>query len=247
MKKFEIVKNIIQTKDNDNIFKHFLNVCRHLSPKFFKKKKFINFSDESLCETLIDLKKNNREVFSNIYKTMQISNEILKIAYINKVQKIAGNFLKFPIKNFSTRNAQFRMDLPFDKENSYGWHQDNAYYNYNVSAKNGVVLWIPLVNTNKSNGTLIIKPDSYNCDTSASSKKIKKKNKFSSDQILVKENILKKFKYEKSVNINKNNALVTTAGIFHRSGINTSKVCRFVLVVRFNNIFSKDFIYKRQS
>ena len=233
-------------KDNNNIFQHFINVCRHISPKYFGRKKFLNFSDESLCKTLVNLKKNDREVFSNIYKTMQISNQILKVAYIKKVQKIASNYLKFSINNFATRNTQFRMDLPFDKENTYGWHQDNAYYNYNTSAKNGTVLWIPLVNANRSNGTLIIKPDSFNCDTSASSNKVtKKKNKFSSDQILVRENILKKFKNEKSVNVKKNNALVTSAGIFHRSGINNSKICRFVLVVRYNNIFSKDFIYKR--
>ena len=42
------------------------------------------------------------------------------------------------------------MDFPNDKRNSYGWHQDNAYDEYNLSSKNGAVLWIPLIKTNKT-------------------------------------------------------------------------------------------------
>jgi len=243
MKKFLIVKSIIRKKESTEIFNHFINVCKHIAPRVFKEKKYSNFSDKKLCIDLIKLKKNNRKALSNIYNTMQISNEILKLGYKKKIQDIASKYLKIKKENFALRNTQFRIDLPFDNENTYGWHQDNAYYRYNIKAKNSIVLWIPLINVNKENGTLIIMPNSYNCDSSFSSKKIIKKTKFSSEQILVKKQYLKKFGKELSVALNKNDALISTAGIFHKSGINKSNICRFTLIVRFNNIFSDDFIY----
>ena len=245
MKKFEIIKNVIDKKTNNLIFKHFIQVCKHISPKVFKNNKCLKFADANLCKKLTKLRKKNRKAFSNIYNTMQISNEILKVGYNEKIQSLAARYLNISKSNFALRNVQFRIDLPKENQNTYGWHQDNAYYKYNTLAKNGVIFWIPLVNANLNNGTLIIKPDSFNCDISCSSKKGFKKNLFSSEQILVKPNILKKFGKEISVDVNQNDGLITTAGIFHKSGINNSDHVRFSLIVRFNNIFSNDFIYKR--
>ena len=135
------------------------------------------------------------------------------------------------------------MDPPNDQRNIYGWHQDNAYYDYNIESKNGAVLWIPLISTNQKNGTLVVKLGSENNSTNCSSR-IKSKSKFKSEQILVKPRILKKYK-SKHVDVNKNNALVIHAGTFHKSGNNTSNKVRFSIIVRFNKIFSKDFIYYR--
>ena len=55
---------------------------------------------------------------------------------------MAQKFLKTSYKNLTIRGIQLRMDFPNDKRNSYGWHQDNAYDHYNLSSKNGAVLWI---------------------------------------------------------------------------------------------------------
>ena len=91
------------------------------------------------------------------------------------------------------RSAQLRIDPPNDQRNTYGWHQDNAYYDYNIESKNGAVLWIPLITTNQKNGTLVVKLGSENNSTSCSSK-TKSRSKFKSEQILVKPRILKKYK-----------------------------------------------------
>ena len=85
----------------------------------------------------------NKKLFSNIYKTLQISNELQKIIVLDKLNKIASNFLKIDKKYLTVRNAQLRIDPPNDQRNTYGWHQDNAYYDYNIGSKNGAVLWIP--------------------------------------------------------------------------------------------------------
>ena len=161
----------------------------------------------------------------------------------NKLSLIASNFLDIKEKFLSVRNAQLRIDPPKDKRNTYGWHQDNAYYDYNIESKNGAVLWIPLIDTNKKNGTLVVKMGSENSNILCS-KKFKNKSEFNSEQILVKPHILNKY-LDKHVDMKKNDALVIHGGTFHRSGQNDSKNVRFSIIVRFNKIFSRDFIYFR--
>ena len=239
---YKIYKKAFSVKSSKSLFKHFINVCNFFSPEDFDKKNFNGWDDKNLASVLVKIRK-NKKLFSNIYKTLQISNELQKIIVLNKLQNIASDFLKVDPKYLTVRNAQLRIDPPKDNRNVYGWHQDNAYYDYNIESKNGVVLWIPLINTNQKNGTLVVKLGSENNSISCSSK-VKSKSKFKSEQILVKPQILKKYK-SKHVNVAKNNALVIHAGTFHKSGNNTSNKVRFSIIVRFNNIFSKDFIYYR--
>ena len=157
----------------------------------------------------------------------------------NNLQKIASNYLKVNEKNLSIRDIQLRMDFPNDSRNSYGWHQDNAYDEFNLNSKNGVILWIPLVDTNKDNGALVIKKgsqySSFNC-----SKRISKGDDYNSEQILVKPKYLKKYR-DAHIDVRKNNCLATYSGIFHKSGVNLSSHIRFTLIVRYNNQLSKDF------
>ena len=75
------------------------------------------------------------------------------------ITKTCFKFLQIDEEKLGVRGVQFRIDVPNDKRNIYGWHQDNAYDNFNTNSKNGVIFWIPLMNTNKNNGTLIIKPE----------------------------------------------------------------------------------------
>ena len=88
-------------------------------------------------------------------KTFFLQDIIPKIIFNCKLDLIAQKFLEINCDNLSNRDIQLRMDFPNDKRNSYGWHQDNAYDQSNLYSKNGAVLWIPLINTNKKNGTLI--------------------------------------------------------------------------------------------
>ena len=75
---------------------------------------------------------------------------------MNRLDKIASNFLNVPKNYLSVRTFALRMDVPNDSRNLYGWHQDSSYDKYNISGTNGVVLWIPLVSTNAKNCSLII-------------------------------------------------------------------------------------------
>ena len=174
---------------------------------------------------------------------MKLSNVLNNLPFENKLQKIAAEFLKIDEDKLGVRGVQFRIDVPSDKRNVYGWHQDNAYDNFNTNSKNGVIFWIPLINTSKYNGTLIIKPGSELSSSKCSFVKTKK-SKFKSQQILVQNKFLNKYK-TKHINVKKRQALLTYSGIFHKSGKNISKNIRFTIIMRYNNVFSKDFIYYR--
>lgn len=241
---FKIYPDSIDESHSNNLFRYVLRVCNFYKPNSFKSFEHYpnKWIDKNFVSSMIDLRK-SKSIFSSIYDTIQLSNELQKIPFENNLENIASDFLEINKENFSLRSIQFRMDFPHDSRNSYGWHQDNAYDQYNVNSKNGAILWIPLVNTNQENGTLEIMPgselSSFDC-----SEKVSSGDKFRSEQILVKKIYLDKYK-SKSVDVKKNSSLVTYCGIFHKSGTNVSDHIRFSLVARYNNQLSKDYLFFR--
>lgn len=238
------IDNAISVNSSKKLFKYFIKLINFYEPNFNRNNiKFSGWEDEKFNNLLIDLRKKDKKKFSSIYDTMKLSNVLNCLPYENKLQKIASKFLDLDEDKLGVRGIQFRIDVPNDKRNIYGWHQDNAYDNFNINSKNGVIFWIPLINTNKKNGTLIIKPGSEFSNSNCSHIK-SKTSKFKSQQILVKKIFLEKYK-DKHVSVKRRQALLTYSGIFHKSGKNISNKIRFTIIMRYNNIFSKDFIYYR--
>ncbi|MAU58304.1 MAG: hypothetical protein CMC33_01425 [Flavobacteriaceae bacterium] len=238
------IDNAISVNSSKKLFKYFIRLINFYEPNFNRNKiKFSGWEDEEFNNKLIDLRKKDKKKFSSIYDTMKLSNVLNYLPYENKLQKIASKFLDINEDKLGVRGIQFRIDVPNDKRNVYGWHQDNAYDNFNINSKNGVIFWIPLINTNKKNGTLIVKPGSEFSNSNCSYVK-SKTSKFKSQQILVKKKFLEKYK-DKHVSVKRRQALLTYSGIFHKSGENISNKIRFTIIMRYNNIFSKDFMYYR--
>tara|TARA_B100000780_G_scaffold273771_1_gene237776 strand:- start:729 stop:1484 length:756 start_codon:yes stop_codon:yes gene_type:complete len=242
---YKIYKNCISNTNSKKIFNLVVKSCQFYCPSLFHRDENYKktWLDEKFINKIIDFRKNYKKRFSAMYDSIQISNEFQKVLFLSNLDLITTKFLKVDKDELIVRGMQLRMDFPNDKRNSYGWHQDNAYDKYNLYSKNGAVLWIPLVNTNKKNGTLIVKIGSQN-STFECSERFKKGTKYSSEQILVKKKFLKKYK-SKSINCSKNSALATYCGIFHKSGNNTSDHIRFTIIIRYNNQFSKDFKHYR--
>ena len=242
MKSYKIYKNCISEKTNKKFFNFMLNLITSFEKDFIKHKKYTGWNDIAFNKSLIKLRK-KKEVFSAIYNTALKSNALQKIPFENNLHKIAGKFLNIDDSKLTIRGITFRMDPPNDKRNSYGWHQDSIYDKFNVDSKNGVIFWIPLIDANKKNGTLDIKIGSENSSYHCSNL-IKKSTKYHSKQILVDKKHLKKYK-TKSIPVKKNNGLVTFNGLFHRSGVNLSNKFRFTFVIRYGNMFSDDFVFRR--
>lgn len=248
---FKILKNRISEKSNVFLFKTLLKFLQFYSPKDFKNQKFLGKNKKSsfwynqdFNNKLINLRKTSKEIFSSVYNSLYKSNALVKFCYENRLDKIASDILKVPPNNLTVRTLTLRMDVPSDRRNTYGWHQDSSYDMYNISGTNGVVLWIPLVSVNKKNGSLLIKPGSQNNSVFVSYKKLDG-DRLVSKQILVKKKYLKKYT-SKQFNISANSVLATYSGLFHKSGLNKSNKVRFTFIVRFNNIISKDFIHYRE-
>lgn len=242
MESFRLFKNSISKKSSKNFFNFIVKLVNSYDKDFPKDLKYSGWDDPKFNKFLLSVRK-KKDLFSAIYNTALKSNELQKIPFENNFHKIASKFLNVDKGNLTIRNITFRMDPPKDKKNSYGWHQDSAYDKFNVESKNGAILWIPLTDTNKKNGTLVVKIGSenttYNC-----SKLVYKGSKYRSQQILVDKKYLKKYK-SKHIPVKQNNALVCFNGLFHKSGINSSNKFRFTIIVRYGNMFAQDFIFRR--
>ena len=143
------------------------------------------------------------------------------------------------------RDPILRIDVPGDKRNIYGWHQDSAYSNLHINSKNEIIFWLPLVNTTKKNGTIIVKPKSHEINKNVSYLK-NKGGKYKSKQFLIKEKFLQKFK-SSHIDVKANSVLASYGNLFHKSGFNFSKKIRFTIIVRFYKILVKDYIHYREN
>ena len=243
---YKIYKNCISKETSKKIFKLVLKNTNFYCPSLFNKNDNYknDWTNKKFIKKMTLFRKNYKARFSAMYESIKVSSEFQKMLFESNLDSVAKKFLKVERDDLLVRGMTLRMDFPNDVRNNYGWHQDNAYDRYNLNSKNGVVLWIPLIDTNYENGTLIIKPGSE-FSTFKCSSIVKKGSKYKSLQLLVKKKFLKKYK-SKSISCKKNSALATYCGTFHKSGTNVSDQIRFTIIVRFNNQFSKDFLYYRK-
>ena len=134
---YKIYKNSLNNQTSKNLFKLVLKSCLFYCPTIFKKNHIYkkNWVDQKFINQMKDFRKKDKKRFSAMYDSLQISNELWKIAYDNKLYKIAEKFLNVKKDDLLVRGLSFRIDFPNDTRNSYGWHQDNAYDKYNLSSK----------------------------------------------------------------------------------------------------------------
>lgn len=222
-----------------NILKSFLKVLKVCLEHndYLKLSAIKSWDDQILHDTLINLRIKDRDRFSLIYDLMQKNISLDFFCNSNNLAVIAANFLNIK-KDEMMMTSQFRMDTPTDKRNIYDWHQDSAYDKLNKIPTNGAILWIPMIDTNKKNGTLIVKPKSQKENNVYDLKQ--KWKKYVSPQLTVPNSHLKKYK-SLNIPVKKGNCLVMYPNLFHKSGNNNSKKIRFTILARFNKILTSDF------
>ncbi|MFL2882964.1 MAG: phytanoyl-CoA dioxygenase family protein [Pelagibacteraceae bacterium] len=241
---YKIYKNAINNKSSRKLFNSFLKVLKFCDKgKNFKSFSEIkNWQSPELHKKLINLRKKNKHHFALIYDVMQKNNSINEFCMSNKLDLIAKKFLGIKEGEMMMR-SQIRMDVPKDTRNTFGWHQDSAYDKLNLNPKNGVVLWIPLLNAQVDKGALEVKPRSQSEKNTYIVKK--KYKKFQSPQLIVPDKALAKYETLK-VPVKKEQCLALYGNVFHKSGNNFSDKIRFTIIARFNKILTKDFyIYNK--
>lgn len=157
---YSVIKNTVSQKSIDSFFNSFFKVCKFYAPNFFKEKNCYGLDCAKFNRDIINLRKKNKLRFSSIYDTLRNTNFIYNFYSSNSFDQIAAKFLNVNKDELCMRSPGFRIDVPFDKRNVYGWHQDSAYDKLNSIPSNGALVWCPLVNTNTKNGTIQLKPGS---------------------------------------------------------------------------------------
>ncbi len=242
---FHVFKNYISKRYSKNLFKVFLNYCRFYCPNLFVTSYKNEWLNTNFNNQLIKLRKNNPKIFAAIYNSFARSSAMYQFCYDSGLNKLAAVILDEDKENLGIRDPILRIDVPSDKRNTYGWHQDSTYSKLHTNPKNEIICWLPLVNTNKKNGTLIVKPRSHIINKNVSYSK-SKEEKYKSKQFLIKKKFLNKFK-SSQINVKANSVLASYANLFHKSGFNYSNKVRFTIVVRFYKVLVDDYVYYREN
>ena len=173
-----------------------------------------------------EILKIKKDVLNYEYKKKPTINKLLHIEKkIPSIKKFIGNdYLKFLLKyilNYEDiLGLQTEIFFNPPETKGYGFHQDDFFLM--TGKNNSANLWIPLVKTNKTNGTLNFLKQSNNLKVM---KKINESN--------LKKGELKKLKKYKKISINCNlgDAILISNRVFHGSTENKSKSNRYVLAV----------------
>ena len=135
-----------------------------------------------------------------------------------------------------------RMDTPNDARNKTAWHQEMQF------ARNpGLVLWMPLVEITDDIGLLhILERSHLDGEIIIEGNEIHDYTTSRVSKCVIPEKILEKYN-EKTIKINKGDALFFDHMLLHSSGDNTSKRIRFTCQLRFLNSMSNEFAAFRPS
>ena len=177
---------------------------------------------------------NNEEIKKNHLKIVNFAKKIKKHnRVLNAHNEISGiyklyrnkklvNFAEYLLENkINGLQSELFINPPGSK--GHPPHQDDFFLGTGIG--NSLNVWIPLVNTNKLNGTLNF---------------YKKKEKIKIDKTLnikslngKKINLTKYLKYKKTINCKVGDAVFISNSIFHGSHDNKSKNKRFVVAFGF--------------
>jgi hypothetical protein len=247
-KGYKIIRNVIPHNLLNDMILLIAKRFTEITKQELKSKPIINFNvSKELEDNLLNLRENKPEIFSYLYDSVQSSVSLNQlITYkklINNLCKTTGIKKEF----FSTSGHIQRIDNPYDKKNLYSWHQETSYYGQSPSGDNCFFVWIPLFNAEKKNGSVIIAEGSHMEGYIKTDLK-KKNDKFSSQQRIIDEKVVKKYKLSQP-KINKGDVCIMHFNTLHKSGLNSTNKFRFTAIGRFHFTSTpgfKPFRYKIQ-
>tara|TARA_B100000780_G_scaffold116643_1_gene81771 strand:+ start:301 stop:1062 length:762 start_codon:yes stop_codon:yes gene_type:complete len=201
-------------------------------------------SDRAVKSDKFDkLYKSNKPKWLVNYDVVRYLPQVYQIAFSEDILDAVKQFgIKRPI--FSASIIPLRIDMPFDEQFAFPWHQDFAY---NLGSENSVTVWIPLQDTQRENGALeVIEGDylSYNRE--------KRLLKSTDDNGVLEADTLHDLMSDPSsehkiVPVDVGEILIFSQFLVHRSGKNISKFPRMSLQVRFSDLSDQFFKDKKYS
>ena len=237
-----IAKSIISEKKINAVLETVFRIYLKYNPSSKLRDLQEPWNSDLFHEELIKFRKSDPKRFSLLYDSSQTSVPLLELLSEELILKCSTNLLDIKNNELSITETMIRMDAPSDKRNIAGWHQEISYLR-----NNGLVIWIPLSDITPDLGSLQVCPKSHN---EGELKVVQNKN-LSSDVSTVSFDEVPTENIEKypvmPIEIKKGSALMFDVHLFHRSGTNSSNMCRFSCQTRYSVANSMDFVPFRQS
>jgi ectoine hydroxylase-related dioxygenase (phytanoyl-CoA dioxygenase family) len=195
---------------------------------------------EVFDKKMLELRKMEPHKFGALYDCAQCSTELINIVTDSRSQRLAADLLNEPVSTLAYSGVMMRIDVPQDKRNSLGWHQDRSYYPQNFDGNHGLVMSIALQDIDEDGGALRICPESHK-EGFVEPEMNMKEEYHVTEQRSVPEKLVNKYK-DIPVIMNKGDVFFINMNLFHRSGLNKSNRIRFSTLIRYHRMLSKDFV-----
>ncbi len=196
------------------------------------------FDDPEFDAAVIDKRLKSKEAFGRFYDVSQTNIAVNRLFLDGRLLEDVALLLDCPVAGLAWSGSLLRIDVPDDKRNTLGWHQDQHYLPYNKAGR-GVVVSVSLSGATEAMGALHVVVDSHRMgvvDPVA-----REKDRFSTQQLNVGEQHIDP---EKSaiIETGSGDAICLDMRTVHRSGFNSSSRVRWSCLMRFHSSLDPDFL-----
>ncbi len=189
---------------------------------------------------LIALRAADPRVFGALYDCAQASTELSRFVLAPKVCAVAGACLGAPSEELSYSGIMLRLDAPHDRRNTFGWHQDRAYYPQNADGDHGLVVTAALHDIPATLGALRVCPKSH-LEGYARSLDSQKTDYETSEQREVPAELVARYA-PLDAPLRKGDVLCVAMNLIHRSGDNVTERIRYSALTRFHRMTADDYV-----
>ena len=237
-----IAKSIISEKKINAVLETIFRIYFKYNPSSKLRDLQEPWNSDLFHEELIKFRKSDPKRFSLLYDSVQTGASLIELFSDELILKCSANLLGAKNNELSIAECMIRIDVPRDKENIAGWHQEISYLR-----NNGLVIWIPLSDITPDLGSIQVCPKSHN---EGELKVVQNKNLPSDVSTVSVDEIKPEYiaKYSKmDIEIKKGDVLFFNTKLFHRSGVNTSDRIRFSCQIRHAINTAEDFVPFRET
>ena len=241
---FYIEKNVFNSKDMEEIFINFYDICFYIALKHNIKHKTPTPNKVSYPNNLKDLDylvlaifNVNKDLLGEIYDTFSYSLTFMRFLGNKKVENITQELLNInKTSSLYGWTNRMRIDPPSDERRTYGWHQEIFY---TIPDTKFLQTWCPMMrDTTIENGTIEIKKGSHK---EGIAKQSWNEIEGRAIQIIIDPEITNKYKTI-SLEMKVGDILFFDGHLAHQSGKNSTKdEVRFSLVGMWNDTSYKGF------
>ena len=196
--------------------------------------------------------KKEPKAFSFIYDSIKRHINLIKLVSSNNILEICKQLYPKNDNGYQTNISEVAMVMqrPNDDVFINGIHQDSGFFSEYASSNASMIVWIPMFDCFKKNGTLEIIPKSHLRGPLPHNKNEWEQRRNGSRNtkglLYIKESDLSQdeIKNIKSIDCKKGEMIFMHYDLIHRSGMNASDEMRITFISRYSNLFGKNYIQK---